>query len=170
MTRSGGLGAVAALLLTAVLAIALLYAYRSQTPAVPTVPYTAAQVAIDSGRLRSVVIEDGRAHLTFVDGTRQDAVLPDDGQPLARAITDHNRADPAHPVDVIFGAGSTSVALPYFLIPLLLLAVLVVLTAWAFARGRVQDRYVALSRVADLRERGVLSEEELQREKRRILG
>jgi hypothetical protein len=37
------------------------------------------------------------------------------------------------------------------------------------AAGRAPDPYERLARIADLRDRGVLTEEEFQREKRRLL-
>ena len=172
---SGVLGLGAALLLMVVLGLGLLYAYRSQSPAVQMVPFSNAMAALDSGRLRSVVIEDGRAHLTFTDGSRQDAALPDDGNQLVHAISAHNASDPAHPVDLaINNSGSPGVAgffvtLIVTLLPILLLVALVLLAASAFTRSRAPQRYEALARIADLRDRGVLSEEEFQREKHRLL-
>lgn len=56
------------------------------------------------------------------------------------------------------------------LLPVALLVLLVVVLARALYAGRGADRYEQLARVADLRDRGVLGEDEFQREKRRILG
>jgi uncharacterized membrane protein len=55
------------------------------------------------------------------------------------------------------------------LLPILLLAALVLLAAYALSRSRRGDAYEQLARIADLRDRGVLSEDEFQREKRRLL-
>ena len=56
------------------------------------------------------------------------------------------------------------------LLPLLVIVALVLLAAYAFARARAPERYETLARLADLRDRGAIDEEEFQREKRRILG
>ena len=52
---------------------------------------------------------------------------------------------------------------------MLIAAVVVVFAASQFARARAPQRYEALSRLADLRDRGVLTEDEFLREKRRYL-
>jgi ATP-dependent Zn protease len=177
MPRRNGLsaaGVVAAVLLVFVFGIGLLYAYRSQSPAVTTASYTVALTAIQEGRVRTVSIEDGRATLTFTDGTRQQTAIPDNGQALIQTITERNRADPAHAIDVTMNNGGPDIAgffvrLIVTLLPILVLIGLVLLAASAFTRSRAPQRYEALSRLADLRDRGVLSEEEFQREKRRLL-
>lgn len=172
MTRTGGLGVAAALLLVVMLALGLLYAYRAQTPAIPTVPYTAALGAVQGGSVRSVEIEDGRATLNSADGTRQQSTTPDNGEGLVRAVQDHNRADPAHPIDLRFSSGAApnpGAAVVLGFLPVAALAITVFLGAWAIARSRAPQRYEALSRLADLRDRGVLTEDEFLREKRRYL-
>lgn len=58
----------------------------------------------------------------------------------------------------------------FAIVPLVFFVALILLAARAMARSSAGDRYDALARVADLRDRGVLSEDEFQREKRRILG
>ena len=181
-TNDGGLpiranpviGVVAGGVLIVVLLLGLLYAYRSQTPAVPQVSYSTALAEVHDGRVRSVVIEEGKGTLELIDGTRQQVNPPDGGAGLARAIEDRNRADPAHPIDLRFNNGAP--AGPSFvfsvlvgLLPLLIIIALILLAAKAFANSRAPERYEALSRVADLRDRGVVTEEEFQREKRRIL-
>jgi hypothetical protein len=171
MKNTGVLGLGAALLLTLLLGMGLLYAYRSQSPAVPPVPYAGALAAIREGRVRSVVIEDGKATLTFIDGTRQQTAIPDNGQALVQATTERNGADPAHPVRfMIENAGGPGIAPVLIgLLPILLLVALVLLGATALTRSRAPHRYEALARLADLRDRGVVTEEEFQREKRRLL-
>ena len=172
MTRTGGLGVAAALLLIVVLALGLLYAYRSQSPAIPSVPYSAAVGAIQDGSIRAVEIEDGRATLNFADGRRQQATVPDNGDALVRAVIDHNRADPAHLIELHFASGAApnpTFGYLYGLLPILIAAVVVLFSASQFARARAPQRYEALSRLADLRDRGVLTEDEFLREKRRYL-
>lgn len=170
MKNTGVLGLGAALLLTMLLGLGLLYAYRSQSPAVATIAYSAALAAVHEGKVRSVTIEDGKATLTFVDGARQQTNIPDNGQVLVQTITEYNRTNPAHPVDVAANNGLPGIAPALLgLLPLLVLVALVLLGATALTRSRAPHRYDALSRLADLRDRGVVTEEEFQREKRRLL-
>jgi uncharacterized membrane protein len=56
------------------------------------------------------------------------------------------------------------------ILPVLFVILLVLFTAAVFARARRGDRYEQLTRLAGLRERAAITEEEFQREKRRILG
>jgi hypothetical protein len=49
------------------------------------------------------------------------------------------------------------------------LVVLIFLAASAFARSRGPQRYELLARLGDLKDRGLITEEEFQREKRRLL-
>ena len=172
MTRTGGLGVAAAILLTVVLGVGLLYAYRSQSPAVPAVPYPAVLNEMQQGRVRSIAIEDSHAAVTLIDATQQQVTLPDNGESLVHAIQDRNAADPAHPIDVRFSSGPQPNAGPLILIvilPLLVLALPLLFVASVAARARRPQRYEALSRLADLRDRGVVTEDEFLREKRRIL-
>lgn len=170
MTRMGGLAVVSGLFFLVILALGILYAYRAQTPAVPTVPYSGVISELQGGRVRSVVIEDGRATITLVDGTRQQATAPDDGQSLAQAVAERNRADPAHPVDLVYSSGSppnSGLPIVYLLPTLILIFPLLYLARSMRARSPLP--YEALSRLADLRDRGVITEDEFLREKRRIL-
>lgn len=139
------------------------------------VSYSAAMSEVHDGRVRLVVIEDGRVTLSLVDGSQQQVITPDGGTALAQAVADRNRADPAHPIEL--RASNTRPAGPPFvavsvlvaLLPLLVIVALILLAAKAFASSRAPERYEALSRVAGLRDRSVLTEEEFRREKRRIL-
>jgi ATP-dependent Zn protease len=177
MPRNNGLSAVAAVaavLLVVLLGIGLLYAYRSQTPAVQPVSYTQALTEIQSGQVRAAVVEGQRVTLMLIDGSQQQTVAPDNGDALGRAVADRSRADPAHPIDVRFSSPAEPGLAPLLglllgTLPLLVLIALVVLAATAFTRSHEPQRYEALARIADLRDRGVLSEEEFQREKRRLL-
>ena len=60
------------------------------------------------------------------------------------------------------------------LLPLVTLIALILVAAWAFSRtaGRSVGlrRVEALAKLADLRDRGALTEDECQREKRRLLA
>jgi ATP-dependent Zn protease len=153
---------------------ALLYAYRSQSPAVQAVPMTQAVSEIQDGRVGEVVIEENRATLTLRDGSRQVTNVPFPDDTLVRAVAQRNQSDPSHPIQL--RTQQQSSPLPFVisvvlsLLPLALLVALVVLSAYAIARGRRPDAYERLARIADLRDRGVLTEEEFQREKRKLLG
>ena len=168
------IGVVAGILLISVIGVGVLYAYRSQVPAMPQVSYSTALSEVHEGRVRLVVIEDDRVTLSLIDGSQQQVITPDGGTGLAQAVADRNRGDPAHPIELRASNGGPAAA-PFVLsvlvglLPLLVIIALILLAAKAFASSRAPERYEALSRVADLRDRGVLTEEEFQREKRRIL-
>ena len=90
-------------LLLVVMGLALLYAYRSQTPAVPTVSITEAISDVNAGRVTRLTIAGNRATLEFADGPRKQTNLPDGAagdDPLTRAITAYNQANPARPVQL----------------------------------------------------------------------
>ena len=169
------IGVAAALLVVVVLGVGLLYAYRSQAPALQQVPYAQALSEIQNGQVRSAVVEDHLVTLRLNDGSQQQTVAPDNGDALARAVTSHNASDPTHPVEFSFMNGGGAGIVPLFtgvivaLSPILVLGALALYAASAYSRSRAPQRYEALARIADLRDRGVLSEEEFQREKRRLL-
>jgi ATP-dependent Zn protease len=173
MRVSSGIGVVAAVALVVVLGVGLLYAYRSQTPAMPAVSYTQALSEIQNGQVRSVVIEGQRATLTLADGTHQQLTVPDNGDGLRTAVTDRSRADPTRPIDLRYSAEPPGalmfVPVLVSLVPLLVLIALILLAASVVSRSRAPQRFEALARLGDLRDRGVLTEEEFQREKTRIL-
>ena len=156
----------------------LLYAYRSQAPAVPTVSLTQAIQEVQAGQVREVVIEEDRATLTLNDGSRQAASQPSGDDPLVRAVAQHNLNDPTHPIALKIQEPPSGLAtvltvvlsIALSLLPLVLLAVLIVLAARALARALARDPYERLARIADLRDRGVLTEEEFQCEKRKLVG
>ena len=154
--------------------VGLLYAYRSQTPAVPSVSLEKVLSDIHDGRVQAVTIEGNRATVVLVDGRTEQATIPEPDTVLARAVTVRNQTvDAAHLIRLRFSPTSPdfSVVPSIFLsiLPLLLLAVLIFLAASAFARSRVAQRYELLARLGDLKDRGVITEEEFQREKRRLL-
>jgi ATP-dependent Zn protease len=154
--------------------VGLLYAYRSQTPAVPSVSLEQVLSEIQDGRVQAVTIEGNRATVVLVDGRTEQATIPEPDTVLARAVTVRNQTvDAAHLIRLRFSPTSPdfSVVPSIFLsiLPLLLLAVLIFLAASAFARSRVAQRYELLARLGDLKDRGVITEEEFQREKRRLL-
>jgi ATP-dependent Zn protease len=78
-------------LLLVVMGLALLYAYRSQTPAVPEVDLTKALQDINAGQVRAVNIAGARATL------EPDTIL-------ARAVTDYNAAHPSQQIELKYQA------------------------------------------------------------------
>jgi hypothetical protein len=173
--RSPAAGLVLVLLVLValfVLGLGLLYAYRSQTPAVPSVSLAKVLSDIQDGRVRAVTIEGDRATVVLTDGPTEQTTVPT-GDLMVRAVADRNRADPSHQIELRFSQTSPdfSVASSIFLsvLPFLLLVVLILFAASAFTRSRGPQRYDLLSRLGELKDRGVLTEEEFQREKRRLL-
>jgi hypothetical protein len=162
-----------ALVALMVLGLGLLYAYRAQTPAVPEVSLSQALTELQQGRVRAVTIEGNRATFNLIDGRTEQTSVPLPPDLLVRAVAERNQADPAHPIDLRFSQTSQdfSVVGSIFLsvLPLLVLVALILLAASAFSRSRRPQRYELLARLGELKDRGVLTDEEFQREKRRLL-
>jgi hypothetical protein len=156
-----------------VIGVGLLYAYRSQTPAVPSVALAQVLSDIQAGRVRAVDIEGNQATVVLTDGRTERTTIPEPDTVLAQAVMARNQADPPHVIELRVTPGSSdfSVVGSIFLslLPLLLLVVLIFLAASAFARSRGPQRYELLARLGDLKDRGVITDEEFQREKRRLL-
>jgi ATP-dependent Zn protease len=94
-------------LLLVVMGVALLYAYRSQTPSVPEVDVTQALRDINSGRVRAVTIAGTVATLEFRDSPahREQTVLSNPDTVLARAVIDYNAATPSQPIELRYEQG-----------------------------------------------------------------
>ena len=156
-----------------VVGIGLLYAYRAQTPAVPEVSLSQALTELQQGRVRAVTIEGNRATFILIDGRTEQTPVPLPPDLLVRAVAERNQADPAHPTELRFSQTSpdfsvgSSILLS--LLPLLVIVALIFLAASAFARSRSPQRYELLARLGDLKARELITEEEFQREKRRLL-
>jgi len=98
-------------LLLVVIGIAMLYAYRSETPSVPNVALTQAIQDVQSGNIQAVAIVGNRATLTFRDGVRKEqTTLPEPDQLLSKAIVDYNAAHPENPVRLVYEAADTSIS------------------------------------------------------------
>jgi ATP-dependent Zn protease len=81
--------------------LALLYAYRSQTPSVPQVSVTQALQDINSGRVRVVTIDRNRATLELKGGAGvEQTTLPDPDTILGRAVADYNAANPSQAIEL----------------------------------------------------------------------
>ena len=178
--------ALAVALLIAVLAvtlgIGLLYAYRAQSPAFQQIPVSTAITEIQAGQVQGILIQDDQATLNLNDGTMQLVTTGDRGASIARAVNDANqsRVPSIRPIALHYengvalgsGFGLSGVAILAILLTLLLpifLVVLIVLAAMKMSRSAVGRRADVLKRLADLRDRGALTEEEFQREKARVL-
>jgi hypothetical protein len=87
-------------LLLVVMGYLLLYAYRSQTPAVPEVSITQALEDINAGRVRAVTVTGSRATLEFGDITRgkEQTTLPEPDTVLGRAVADYNATHPSQTI------------------------------------------------------------------------
>ena len=80
--------------------LALLYAYRSQTPAIQTVPVTRAVQDVQAGRVKTVTVITNRATVELSDGTKEQTNLPDKDDPLLAAVTAYNTANPTRTVEL----------------------------------------------------------------------
>ncbi len=90
-----------------VLGLALLYAYRSQTPAVQTVPYSHAIQQINSGQVAKVTITGGKATLDLRSGEKQQTTVPQPPEAFERVLTDYNAANPTRPIAVDYQADTS---------------------------------------------------------------
>ncbi|OLC19077.1 MAG: hypothetical protein AUH33_06365 [Chloroflexi bacterium 13_1_40CM_68_21] len=96
-------------LLLVVMGLALLYAYRSQTPSAPQVSLTQAIQDVQAGKIRAVSVVGNRATLEFRNGIqREQTVLPEQDQLFAKAIVDYNAAHPDSPVDLVYQSADTT--------------------------------------------------------------
>jgi hypothetical protein len=84
-------------LLLVVLGLALLYAYRSQTPSIPQVDVTQALRDVNAGRIKAVVVAGNKATFEFRDNPahREQATILEPDTVLARAVFDYNAANPS---------------------------------------------------------------------------
>jgi len=72
--------------------LALLYAYRSQTPSVPEVDLSKAQQDINAGQIRSVTIVANKATLQFkdLDTHKEQTTVPEPDTILSKTVLDYN--------------------------------------------------------------------------------
>lgn len=170
----GSLGVVALLILLVVLAFALLYVYRAQEQPTEEIDRSTTVQLIQAGQVDEVTISGSTAILTLRGSEqKRQATLPQDDQEFIKTIDDYNSLNPDRQISYRFQEQSASMGLigsvVLSLLPILLLVVLLLHAASTFSRARAPDRYEQLLRLADLRDRGAVTEEEFQREKRRIL-
>ncbi|TMF27034.1 MAG: ATP-dependent zinc metalloprotease FtsH [Chloroflexi bacterium] len=92
--------------------LALLYAYRSQTPTVPEVPITQAVQDIQAGKIKSVTVTGNKATLEFRStANKEQAQLPDQDQSLLKTVQDYNNANPAQAVELKYQQESTTLSI-----------------------------------------------------------
>lgn len=102
-TSRGGGSLLRRLLLTVVLIVtglALLYAYRAQTPALPTVAYSQAIQEISGGRVAKVIITGSKATLEFRSGEKQQTNVPQPPEPFEKLLADYNAANPSRTITI----------------------------------------------------------------------
>jgi FtsH-like protein len=97
-------------LLLVVMGLAMLYAYRSQTPAAPEVSLTQAIQDVQAGKVRAVAIVGTRATLTFRDGRKEQATVPEQDQLLSKSVLDYNAAHSESPVQLVYESSDTPIS------------------------------------------------------------
>ncbi len=72
--------------------LALLYAYRAQTPSVPEVDISQAQQDVNAGRIKSVTIVANKATLQFkdLDSHKEQTTVPEPDTILSKTVQDYN--------------------------------------------------------------------------------
>ena len=90
-------------LLLVVFGLALLYAYRSQTPAIQTVTITQAIQEVNGGQVKKVTIFAGanRAVLELANAAdKQQTNLPERDEVFQKALFDYNTANPSRQITI----------------------------------------------------------------------
>jgi len=82
--------------------LGLLYAYRSQSPALQTVTITQAVQEVNAGQIKRVTIVTAanKATLELVNGDRQQTNLPERDEVFQKALFDYNTAHPAQTITI----------------------------------------------------------------------
>jgi cell division protease FtsH len=78
--------------------LALLYAYRSQTPSVQTVVYSQAVQQINSGQVKKVTIVANKATLELQNSDKQQTTLPERPEAFEKLLQDYNTANPSRTI------------------------------------------------------------------------
>ena len=97
-------------LLLVVMGLLLLYAYRSQTPAVPEVDVTRALADINSGQVRAVTIAGSKATLVFRTGATERTTVPQPDTIVGRAVADYNATHPSQLIDLTYESDTQPVS------------------------------------------------------------
>ena len=89
--------------------LALLYAYRSQTPSVQTVVYSQAVQQINSGQVKKVTIVANKATLELHNNNeKQQLNLPDRPETFQKLLDDYNAANPSRQIVIDYQAESAT--------------------------------------------------------------
>jgi cell division protease FtsH len=92
--------------------LALLYAYRSQTPSVQPVNYSDAVREINAGQVKKVTIVANKATLElYANSEKQQLNLPDRFEPFQKTLEDYNAANPSRNVIIDFQPESATFSL-----------------------------------------------------------
>jgi hypothetical protein len=99
-------------LLLVVMGLALLYAYRSQTPSIPQVSVTEAIADINAGNVKTVTITANKATLELRSGSvpRKQTTVAVPDQLLTKAIIDYNAGNPSKQVELRYLEESQSLS------------------------------------------------------------
>jgi hypothetical protein len=128
-------------LLLVVLGLALLYAYRSQTPSIPEIDVSKAVQDINGGRVRAVTFVDAKANLEFRDSPahKEQTTVPQPDTIVARAVSDYNAAHPAQAIELKYVQDGQPIGLVGS-INLSLLPILVIGGLLYYFRRKARDR------------------------------
>jgi hypothetical protein len=128
--RAGRSAATAALLavVLVVMGLALLYAYRSQTPAIASVPMSQAIQLVNAGEIVKVTVTGNKATLDLRSGDRRQTTLPDRDEVFQKALADYNAANPTRQIVIDYRPEDSS----FTVISSIFLSLLPVLLLGAF--------------------------------------
>ena len=94
-----------------VMGLALLYAYRSQTPAVATIPMSQALQEINGGQVKKVTIVANKATLELNSPPeKQQTTLPDRDEVFQKALADYNNTNPTRQIVIDYRPEDSSFA------------------------------------------------------------
>ncbi len=89
--------------------LALLYAYRSQTPSMQPVVYSQAVQEINAGQVKKVTIVANKATIELQNSTdKQQLTLPDRPETFQKLLDDYNVANPSRPIIIDYQAESAT--------------------------------------------------------------
>jgi hypothetical protein len=137
-----GRSVITSLLLVVVLIVmglALLYAYRSQTPSVQTVVYSQALQEITSGQVKKVTITGSKATLEIQSGEKQQTTVPQPPEAFEKAVSAYNSANPSRSIAIEYQADSSGFQV-IFSILLSLLPVLLLGAFFLYLTSRLRSR------------------------------
>ena len=108
--RAGRSAATPALLaaVLVVMGLGLLYAYRSQTPAVATIPLSQAIQEINNGQVVKVTVTANRATLELRGSDKHQTTLPDRDEIFQKTLADYNTANPTRQIVIDYRAEDPS--------------------------------------------------------------